>query len=221
MNKPLSFFLLAIIIIYFLGFFFFEGLLVTSINLFTDYKIAYDKEKGCIFRGSELRGLRIKTGGNKFGLLAEKALFNLRVGQSLKEGRLILDCDMQGVKFASKEKKKPEASFEDNILAIPFSPEQEYKEITFTVLANKKTLEILDFDAYSPDVQMRGDCIFFKNKDDISLNLKISFSPKISATFPDDVKGGVLSLDEGGWYSTVISYKGNVMMLRALYSLTK
>ncbi|MFQ5952060.1 MAG: hypothetical protein ACE5JK_01470 [Candidatus Omnitrophota bacterium] len=220
MHKRIFIFLLAILLACLIVFFFQNNLITYSINRFAGLVVMYDSSGGNIFQGADIKGLLIETGQGRPGISAEEAVLNLRSRESLKNKRLIFDCVMHGVKFVYKDTDKTDAAPEDNILALPFSPDQKYEKITFTAYLDRKTVEIRDFDAYSKDIRMGGDCLFVKGKDDISLDIKISFSPEISNALPEDVRTGVLSRDENGWYSTAITYKGNVLMLKALYSLT-
>ncbi|MGB2598825.1 MAG: hypothetical protein WBC99_00065 [Candidatus Omnitrophota bacterium] len=219
MNK-LVLTLLIIALICFSGFFFLDRIIIFSLNNFTDFEISYDRLKGTVFRVLEADGLRVRTGENEIGISANKAFLSLEKKQLFERRKVMFDCVLQDARFLPKEKDKIDVTSEENVLAVPFSPEQEYEKITFSACVDKKTIEILNFKADSRDILMEGSCVFSKNTDRIALDWKISFSPEVSSSLPEDVRSGVLSLDENGWYSTIISYKGNMLMLKALYSLT-
>jgi hypothetical protein len=219
MNKLLLTFLI-IVLISLLGLFFLDRVITFSINHFSAFEISYDKLKGNILRKTEIDGLYAETGPDGINVLAKKAVFSLRIKKSFEKKKIMLDCALYGVKFIPTGKGEKDAGQEENVLAVPFSSQQEYEKITFTTYLNGKALEISDFKAVSPNIRMEGGCVFSKNTDNIALNWKISFSPEASKSLPEDVRSGVLSKDEDGWYSTVISYKGNILMLKALYSLT-
>ncbi|MGB3112096.1 MAG: hypothetical protein WBB84_03850, partial [Candidatus Omnitrophota bacterium] len=127
---------------------------------------------------------------------------------------------MQAVRFETKIKSTTGSPSEDNVMAAPFSGDRKYEQMAFTAYIDKMAVKISGFKAMSPDVRMMGNCVFFWGKDDISLDLNISFSPEAASVFPEEIKNEFLSPDENGWYSTVISYKGNALMLMAFYSLT-
>jgi hypothetical protein len=121
---------------------------------------------------------------------------------------------MKGVSF---EGAGPFSS--DNILTFLFARGQKYQKIRFKAFLDKNTVKISDFTAFSPNIRMKGDYTLVKDKNEIFVELKLSFSPEMAEKLQDNVKDEVLSLDEDGWYSTVISYKGNRLFLTAIYSL--
>jgi hypothetical protein len=212
--------LLIVVLICFSGFFFLDRIVIFSLNNFTDFEISYDRLKGTVFGVLEADGLRVRTGENEIGISANKAFLSLKTRQLFEKRKVIFDCVLQDARFLPKGKDKIGVTSEENVLAVPFSPEHKYEKITFSAYIDRKILEILNFKADSRDILMEGNCVFSKNTDRIALDWKISFSPEASSSLPEDVRNGVLSLDEDGWYSTIISYKGNILMLKALYSLT-
>ena len=220
MSKRFAVSLLAIIIACFLSFIFLNRIIAFSVSAFSDLSVTFTKSKGNIVGGTEIEGLKALTKNKKLDISADKAFIRVLAGQSLKEKKIIMVCRMESVKLDAKMESTEGGSAADNVMAMPFSSDQKYKELRFTVALDGKATSIKGFKADSDDIRMAGDCVFYRGKDDISLDFKISFSPQISATFPEDVRNGVLSPDEGGWYSTVISYRGNMLMLMALYSLT-
>ncbi len=200
-----------------------------SINNFTDHRLTYDRWGGNLFDRSEVEGLDLELNEGTFAVIAEKARFDLRTRQLFKKRQFVLECEMEGVSFPSADKSRSEPALveegageasSDSILAIPFSPDQKYDRMVFTVFLDKGAVRVEGFEAYSENVRMKGDYVFFKDKNEVSVDLKISFSPDISAALEGSIKENILSPDEGGWYSTVISYRGNPTFLRALFSLT-
>ena len=219
MNKFI-FTLLIIALIITLSVLFLDRIVTFSVNHLTDYEISYEKWKNILSGTSEIDALHVASKGNKLGISAEKVFFNVRFKESLKEKKLIVDCTLQGARFTDESGSEEAAAPEEDILAMPFSPDHRYDKITLTAYLDTNVLEVSDFKATSKDILMEGDCVFIKNTDNISLDWKISFSPQLSGSLPEDLRSAVLSHDGEGWYSTVISYKGNVFMLKALYSLT-
>ncbi|MFH1552097.1 MAG: hypothetical protein ABID83_00445 [Candidatus Omnitrophota bacterium] len=219
MKSKLVIILLVIVLACSMAVFFWDKIAAFSVNRFTDYGVAYDKWVGNPFGKSEIEGLSLELKNEGILIKANQTLFNFRTGRLLRQGQLFLGCEMKGVSFAFTGKSQPDTNSADDILAIPFGPGQKYERITFTASLDKKTLKVSDFRADSKDVLMRGDYTLIRGKNEIAIDLKISFSPEMADLFAEDIKNNVLSLDEEGWYSTIINYKGNPVFLKALYSL--
>ena len=49
-----------------------------------------------------------------------------------------------------------------------------------------------------------------------NIDLKLSVSPEIAEKIAPDIRRNVLTLEDDGWYSTVINYSGSPVFLRAL-----
>ncbi|MEA3489319.1 MAG: hypothetical protein U9R44_03125 [Candidatus Omnitrophota bacterium] len=190
-----------------------------SIDHFTDYRLSYGQWTGNPIGKSEIDGLSLDLKGKSITVRADKALLNCDARKLLWLRQLNLECEMGGVSLTSKGETVPFVVFSDNVLANLFGPDQKYEKIIFTLFLDEATLKITGFKAYSKDVRIQGDFTLLSRNDEISIEFKISFSPEISSTFTDDIREKVLSPDEGGWYSTIISYQGNPLFLKALYSL--
>ncbi len=210
---------LPILLFISLSVFYMDRIAAFAVNHFTGYSLTYDRW-GNPFDRREIDGLVIEERGKRVGVRAEKTRLGFMIRRSIEQKGLLLRCEMEGVSFGVKKQNNPPPSSTGNILEFPFSPEHEYERISFTAYLNRKTIKISDFEAYSKNIRMYGDCVFLRDKDNITLDLKILFSPEIYGSFPEDIREGTLSLDDDGWYGTVISYQGNVIMLRALFSLT-
>ena len=223
-SRFLIFFFL-IILACFLVILYADRIAAFSINNFTDHRLTYARWGRNPFDRSEVEGVKLELNDRQFAVAAEKVRFDLKAGRFLEQRQFVLRCEMEGVTFPFVEEGRPElaphaegsdSSSSDDILAIPFGPDQKYERMIFTVFLDKDTVKIAGFEAYSKDVRMKGDYAFHKKKDEISIDLKISFSPDASDAFANGIKENILSPDEGGWYSTIISYKGNPAFLRAL-----
>ena len=210
-------FFLLVVVACFSVYYCIDRIAAFSVNSFTDYRLSYDRWGSNGLDGAEIRGLRFGLENKRFVINAEKARFDLRTRQSLRQRQFIVDCEIEGVTFAVGDESKPSIPFSGNILTFPFRPDQKYEQIIFTVFLDTNTVKIMDFKAYSRDIRMEGDYILLRDKDDLSLDLKISFSPEIAVTFEDSIRENILSRDEDGWYSTIIDYKGNAVFLQTLY----
>ena len=54
----------------------------------------------------------------------------------------------------------------------------------------------------------------------MALDVKLSVSPDLALLIGEDIRSGILTLGDDGWYSAVIDYKGNPVFLKALYMVT-
>jgi len=187
-----------------------------SVNHFTDYRLSYSKWGRNPFDRREIDGVCLRSESNGFVVRAEKIRFDPDLSQLLARAQVTIGCEMEGVSFEGA------GSFSsDNILAFPFTRGKKYQKIRFKAFLDKNTVKISDFTAFSPNIRMKGDYTLVKDKNEISVELKLSFSPEMAEKFPDNVKDEVLFFDEDGWYSTVISYKGNRLFLTAISSLAR
>ena len=106
----------------------------------------------------------------------------------------------------------------DNIPVVPLFRGQRYERIRFKALLDKDSLRVSDLTVFSSDVCMEGGYTLDKCANNISIELKISFSSEMMDKLPASMRNGILSPDGDGWYSTVISYNGNLSIFNALYS---
>jgi hypothetical protein len=212
--------LLAIALVIFVSFLFLDRIVILSINYFTDYEVSCGKCKGILSGALEIDAFSATPKKGNIGIFAEKAFFDIRAKESFRKGGLIVDCDLQAAKFIPKDGNKKTVDPEEDVLAMPFSPDHAYDKIALTAFLGRDVIRVTDFKAVSEDILMSGDCTFQADTDNISLDWKISFSPDLSGRIPENIRSATLSHEGEGWYSTVISYKGNLFMLKALYSLT-
>ncbi|MFH1305265.1 MAG: hypothetical protein ABIH74_02540 [Candidatus Omnitrophota bacterium] len=214
--RILPYFLFAALV-GFLVFYHAGRLAVFYADHFTECSVTYEEWRGTVFNGAEIRGMRLELPGKVFAARGEKCFFKIDTHRLLTRRQIVLDCKMEGVSF-SRENNKESLSFYDDVLMIPFSSELEYGDVSFVITARSGVLEISDLRADSKNVRMSGSYVHFRGSGEVRLELKISFSPDMAADFDDAIKENVLSPDEDGWYSTVISYRGNALLLKALYA---
>lgn len=207
--------LLFIVVLCFFVFLYIDKIITFSVNRFTNCELTYKKWGNNPFDKGRIYGMNLGLDKGAFTLYADEAVLKPSFDQLAKKGQIILSFSMKGVRLGSK---KGMAS-SDDIFSLPFSPEQKYGRMGLVAALGGNVIKITDFNARSKDIKMSGTCTFLRDRNDISVYFKISFSPEISATFPEDLRKHALALDDDGWYSTVIDYKGNALFLKALYSL--
>ncbi|MGD2279374.1 MAG: hypothetical protein PVH45_04710, partial [Candidatus Omnitrophota bacterium] len=133
MSKRLAVLLLAIVIACFLSFIFLNRIIAFSVTGLSDLSVTYSKSKGNIFGGTEVDGLKVVTRNKKLDISADKAFLKILAGQSLQKKKIIMECRMESVKLDAKMESTKGTSSADNVMAMPFSSDQEYKEVKFTV----------------------------------------------------------------------------------------
>lgn len=217
-----------LVVIFVSACFLFIGPIATfSINHFTDYSLAYQKWAGSPFETSRIDDMLIGVKDKGIGARAKEANFKLDLTKLIDERKLSIDCDFTGVSFVTVGSVSEDPASLANMLAsgdvfsIPFSSNQLYGDVSFTLILDAKTLTVTGFNATSKDVKVTGDYVFNRDKESVSVDVKISVSPELSAMINEDVRNNILSPDEGGWYSAVINFKGNPLLLKALYSLAQ
>lgn len=213
-------FLLSFVIVCLFAILYVDRIIAFSVERFTPCRMTYDRWGSSPFNRSEIDGVRIELKNNEFAARAEKSRFRFKPDRLFKDGQLVVDCEMEGVSFYVKAIDEQGSGPGGNVMAIPFGSGQQYESIVFRLFLDKGAFKVLDFSAHSMDIKMKGEYAFFKEREEIYIDLKILFSPELSGTFPDNVRDGILSPDEDGWYGTVINYRGNPVFLKAIYSLT-
>ena len=199
---------------------FFDRVGAFYINHFTDFRFEYDEWGPSILDRSNIKGAHIVLKGSGAGIRAGDIQFDFNAVKWIIDREAVLSCQMKGVTFEVDEEEVPRLLSPDSILAIPFNSLQEYDSISFKLFSNSKVIQLSGFNAHSENIRMKGDYSLFKDRDEVSVDFKISFSPEFSASFNEDIRENVLSLGEDGWYSTIINYKGNALLLKALYTFT-
>ncbi len=211
---------LTILVVLSAIFIFFDRVAAFYVNRFTDYRFAYDKWGAGPFDRSDIENARIALKGSEAGIRAREIHFDFDIYRWLAEREIALSCQMKDVFFEVKGENVPRLFPADSVLAKPFGPDQKYDRIEFRFFSDKKETRLSNFRARSDDIKVTGDYTFLKEKDEVSVDFKISFSPEFSSSFDENIRENVLSVDEDGWYSTIINYKGNALLLKALYSFT-
>ncbi len=200
--------------------FYFDKVIAFSVNHFTPYKIAYTKWKNPFGEESSIDDFRLELPDEGLFIDAKKAEIRANWKLLFFANTLKLDCKFQDatISFKGGEKGSVKTADEEFLNALT-GKDQIYDRVNFFIFKNKEELDIKNFLATSGGVVVIGDCVYKNKKEDISLNVKISVSSDIYNSLPEDLRDKILSADEDNRYSTVIDYKGNITLLRALYSL--
>ena len=199
---------------------FFDKLASFYINRFTDVNFTYDKWGPSLFDRSDIKGVHLALKGSGAGLNAGEIHIDLDISKWLGSREVILFCKMKEISFIAGGENVPRLFPPDSVLAVPFNSMQKYDSISFKLFSSRDTVKLSGFKAHSKNIRMEGDYSLVKGTDEVAVDFKISFSPEIAASFDENIRENVLSADENGWYSTIINYKGNVLLLKALYSFT-
>ena len=202
--------------------FFTDELLRFAVNNFTQYSIQYDKWNGSIFGNSKVLGLSVSSKTRLITINSEKTNLKISLLNILLNREIILHCTMQGVSLSEgragdKSKGKP---ISGDIFKLIYSSKESYQNISFILAMSRGNLDVSNFKAYSDNIRVDGLYSFSRNKESVTADIKISFSPALVATFKEEVRERLLSPDEGGWYSTSINYSGNPILLGAFFAIT-
>ena len=147
---------------------------------------------------------------------AEKAEFGLNAANLFKSGEISIECRFVNATLALKGVK----ANSDDVFGIILSPGQVFGEIKFSVIADAKDIAVKALSAESKDIRVKGDYFAKNDNTYVALDVKLSVSPDLASMISEDVRAGILTLGDDGWYSAVIDYKGNPVFLRALYMVT-
>ncbi|MFH1665575.1 MAG: hypothetical protein ABIA77_05475 [Candidatus Omnitrophota bacterium] len=212
-------FLLFVLLFCCILFVFADRIAAFAINHYTDYRVTYSKWGKSPFDRSQIEGLCIEAGNKRIAIRAEKVRVGLKLDGILKERRLSISCVMEKVDL-SMAVKGPVPEPSAGLISVFLRPVQEYDKVSFTLLCGKDVLNISDFKAASKDLCVEGDIDYSKRTNNVSVDLKLSVSPQMYDALSDDITEKILSRDEDGWYGTVIEFKGSIILLKALYSLS-
>ena len=196
------------------------------VNNLSGYSLTYDKWGDGLFDRNHVNGVSVRLDDKGIILDAREVFFEIDMDALLKKQELIVECEMKDVSIsfgaqtdgAGADKKKIASS--NDIASFILQKDQLYKDVSFVIKKSKDVESIYDFKAISEYARISGEYSDFKDKDVISLEVKISLSPQIASGIDENVRKNVLYREDDGWYGTVISYKGNPAFLKAIYSIT-
>lgn len=189
------------------------------INHYTDYRISYTKWIGNPLGQSEVEGLSFEIKSKGIGVHAEKGILRIHPKESYRRKTLLADCKFTAVSLTATTPQLLDKPAANDLMSIPFSADNKYESIVFAAAIDSRSLKIESFKGTSDDVRMEGKFSLIYARDEVDIDIKMSFSPEIVAKMPGELRDRALSLDDDGWYGTVITYKGNIIFLKALYAI--
>ncbi|MDP8259248.1 MAG: hypothetical protein P9L90_07520 [Candidatus Aadella gelida] len=202
------------------GVIFLGDIIEFSVNRFTDYQVSYSGFDIESVGKGRFNNIEVTLPVKDLTVSADSVEYGVSTKSIIKNEKVEGYCRMRGVSFLfGKEEASQEKSLE-NLFFMPFDCNRKYKEIFFSFYLSKNKIKIYDFKADSDDVRIGGKYEYYDTRDEIEVDITISFSPEITDQLEEGVRDNVLSEDEDGWYSTVIDYKGNPAFLFAIYKLT-
>lgn len=210
--------LLVLVILGSLFYFYYPKVVFSFVESYTATRIAYSSCEGWPFKKATAEKLRIVPVGHDVVLSAEKAEFRIDLQNILRDRGLKAECDLSGVTIASASGERI-SSGTPGIMDIIFDPERRYETVSLDLFISSSLFEVSDFLAASKDIRIEGKCRFNRLKDNLDLDLSIMFSPDLVAGLPDALRENILPPREDGWYGTVIDFKGNPLLLSAIYSM--
>jgi hypothetical protein len=202
-----------------LTWFYMDRIVTFYVNHYTDYRISYTKWIGNPLGRSEVQGLYFEIKSKGMGIHAEKGILDIHPKESYRRKVLLMDCKFTGVAISTTTPQKSDKNPANDLMSIPFSADNKYESIVFAAAIDAKSLVIDGFKGTSDDVRMEGKFSLIYARDEVDVDIKISFSPALVANLPGELKDRALSVDDDGWYCSVITYKGNIMFLKALYAI--
>ncbi len=195
---------------------------VFAIDRLSPYNLSCGVASRNIFGGLELENVRFgpktrsSSGAGDFEISVGNVKIKLKEISVFYRRQIVLDCLFEQTLFEGDLANALSRQTND-ALAASFDDAREYEKIKFKFLTNKNFIEISGFNAESKNIKISGDYAYFKRQKNVRMDIKIAFSPEIIGTFEDDfIKKNMLSMDPDGWHSTIIEYKGNPELLKAI-----
>ena len=214
----ISFFLLICILTILFSFtlLFFDKILIFSINKFTNYNVFCETAKLDLSPGLQINELSLSAKDQNLSIRCHRVNLSVFIDKLINDKEVFCRVNLDEVSVGFTERKNENAQKED-VLTLLCKPEEIYSIITFDLSLKNGDIKISDFKAYSENIHINGNYRGINSTEEIFLDVKISFSPSIASNLDPVIKNSILSVDEDGWYSLIIDYKGNPAFLKALY----
>ncbi|MBD3296797.1 MAG: hypothetical protein GF392_05460 [Candidatus Omnitrophica bacterium] len=200
-------------------YYFYPKVVFPVVERYTGARISWSSCRGWPFRKVSAEEVKIVSEAYGAVLYAEKAEFRIDLKNMLRDRGLEAECDFSGVTLTATDGEKLSSEASD-IMDIILDPERKYRTVSLDLFISTSLFEVSDFQAVSEDIRVDGQCRFDRLRDNLDLDVAIMFSPELVAGLPDTLRGDVVTLQEDGWYGTVIEFKGNPLLLSAIYSMT-
>ena len=206
------------IISFFISIYFFtDKIFALYINNFTDYKISYSKSEKSSFNKRTFFSLNIKY--KDFSIKIDKLILDIKSLNIINNYKIKVVFFVENLFLQSTEKNKNnKKEVFDNIQNILFYSKEKYNKINFSLKLSKGKLIFDNIFLESKNIKINGNYHYFSRKEVIDCDLKFLFSPDILSKFSNIIKNNMLSKDESGWFGTILSYKGNAKLIKAVCS---
>ncbi|MDD3089568.1 MAG: hypothetical protein PHT95_06470 [Candidatus Omnitrophica bacterium] len=191
-------------------------ILVAAVRMSAGQDMSFASWSGNPFMENTFRSLSLMSPVGQNGIKADEAIIQIDLKASISNKYLVFRCLMSNVKVVSSIDDLPG---HEDVMSMPFSSGKAYDEVAFLCEAGSDFVRVSDFRAASQDIIVSGGVSFSEENQMIDIDAKISFSPLFAGTMPEELRERVLSPEKDGWFSTQITYKGNVALLKALYSM--
>ena len=217
-NSIIACFLICLLVVLFISIFvFFDNVFTYSVSRFTDYDISFVQWNKAIFGKNKMRGLRILSKEHDLIVKAESAEIFIDIGKFLKEKKMFVDFELKGVSFSYLDGSSSYDLSGNSLYSIFVGPDQKFNSIHSILLWENETFSISDLNADSQNIKVFGNCLFSDSGENANIDIKLSISPTLASELSPEVIGRVLVQEDSRWYTTIINYKGNTVLLRALY----
>ena len=222
LNSIIVCFLVSILVVLLVSIFvFFDNIFTYSVSRFTEYDISFVEWNKSIFDKNEMQGLKILSQEQGFILKAENAQFFIDVGKFFKKKEIFVDFELKGVRLSYPDGISKYDITGNSLYSLFVGPDQKFNSICSLLLWDNETFSISGLNADSKNIKVFGNCLFSDSGENANIDIKVSISSVLASALSPEVIGRVLVKEDSGWYTTVIKYKGNTALLRALYQFSE
>ena len=194
------------------GIYFYSGhLMMLFFARSNDLDISYKDLKQVSFGDISLSGLDIVERPKGVGLSSQRARIKL-AWKGASSTKALVDFNLQEVHFIKRSADKaPVYDTLDNLIAIPFSSQWKYEEISGKIYSSKEGLNIKDFSAKSNDLKFSLSGILYDDSSNIKMEIFVYFSDNLTKRIPPELSGMVLRDESEGWKSFAVKLEGDYM----------
>ena len=202
-------------------FVYFDQIFTYSVSHFTGYSISFIKWEKSIFDKNYIRGLQLSSQEHNLIMTADNAEIYIDVQKLIKEKKFSVDLSLEGVSVSYFDGDSKHDFSGDSLYGLFVGADQKFNSVSSLISWDNTTFSVSDLNAYSQNIEIFGKCKFLDKGDIADIYIKLSISPDLALMLDPEVRDRVLFKGDDGWYATVINYKGNTVILRALYSFSK
>ncbi len=213
--------LAAVICILASGFFLlFDDIIIYSVRRVSGYDLSFSVWEKSLTGTNYLHDLKILIPEQNVSVAASRGDVNFDIERYLKKREISADFLLEDVVLRKIEISQGDT--DDTSLYDLFLGEgQKFNSLSSDIFFDGNTFSISDLYADSSDIKVSGNCEFSDGWNTADIDIKISISPVLARTMSKDIRDNVLFEEDNGWYTTIISYKGNSVLLKALYNFSE